>query len=651
MKLIKARVQNFRSVEDSGEFDVGDLTCLVGKNEAGKTAILHALHGLRPYGKPQTSYSVIKEYPRRFVTRFEDRHKETKAEAVRTWWQLDDDEMSLLRDEFGSECLNGDIVSIYKLYNDDGTTWDVPLSQTKAIQELMEQAGLNPTERKKFKATYYSPSLAKEIDALPEKTPKETELLNRIKKYRDNNIALGAIDIINRVTPRFFYVSHYDRMSGQIAVDQLLKDQKANDVSTGDQIFLDFLKLAGTSLAELQAANQYEDLKAKCEAASNDITEQIFKYWTQNDALEVNVDFAEARPNDPSPFDEGTVVHARVWNVLHRASVPFSERSAGFVWFFSFLVQFAAMREQAGNVVILLDEPGLTLHGKAQADLLRYIKEELLPHHQVMFSTHSPFMVPADDFSSIRIVEDVIDRRPSRPVVLGTKVRSDVLATDPDTLFPLQGALGYDLAQSLFIGENTILVEGPSDILYLQVLSEALKRRRREGLDGRWVICPSGGLDKVRSFVSLFGGNHLNVAVLTDFAQGDRRKLEDLRRSEILSSDRIHTYEEFTGKNEADVEDLFDAALFSRIVNSAYNLPKKEQVSPAKLQGTNLSRRVKQVEALFNVMPSSIPEYDHFTPSSWLLSNPEVLDSDDASVVETLERAEAIFKLYNTFLT
>jgi predicted ATPase len=40
----------------------------------------------------------------------------------------------------------------------------------------------------------------------------------------------------------------------------------------------------------------------------------------------------------------------------------------------------------------LLDEPGLTLHGKAQADLLRYIEQRLLPDHQVIYSTHSPFM-------------------------------------------------------------------------------------------------------------------------------------------------------------------------------------------------------------------------------------------------------------------
>ena len=47
--------------------------------------------------------------------------------------------------------------------------------------------------------------------------------------------------------------------------------------------------------------------------------------------------------------------------------------------------------------MLLLDEPGLTLHGKAQADLLRYFADKIIPKHQLIYSTHSPFMVPPDD--------------------------------------------------------------------------------------------------------------------------------------------------------------------------------------------------------------------------------------------------------------
>lgn len=40
MRLNTVQITNFRSIDDSGEFTVEDVTCLVGKNESGKTAVL-----------------------------------------------------------------------------------------------------------------------------------------------------------------------------------------------------------------------------------------------------------------------------------------------------------------------------------------------------------------------------------------------------------------------------------------------------------------------------------------------------------------------------------------------------------------------------------------------------------------------------------
>ena len=83
--------------------------------------------------------------------------------------------------------------------------------------------------------------------------------------------------------------------------------------------------------------------------------------------------------------------------------------------------------------------------------------------------------------------------------ILGTKVGSKVLSKDRDTTFPLQAAFGYDITQTLFIGKNTLLVEGPSDILYLTYFSEKLQELGRNGLSKEWTICPSGGIDKIQS--------------------------------------------------------------------------------------------------------------------------------------------------------
>lgn len=652
MRLSTIQIQNFRSVEDTGPFSVDDLTCLVGKNEAGKTAILQALHALRPFNTPKTKFDVTLEYPRRFVTKFAERKGNT-VPVVSTWWKLSDDAKAALKAEFGEDAVTNTDLRICKFYNQEGTTWYPPVDTSRAIRNLIEQAQFDAAEKEALGTPTDAKALIKTLTALSEKTVKHNALLERVKAYRDQSTLTKAIDLLDKFVPKFFYTSHYDRMSGQIAADQLAIDKKEKKIDIGDEIFLNFLELAGTSLDELQAATRFEELIAKCEAASNDITGQIFNYWTQNDALEVKLEFSEGRKDDPPPFDSGVVVRARVWNTLHRASVPFSERSAGFVWFFSFLVQFAAMRGASDKLLVLLDEPGLTLHGKAQADLLRYIKDELLPDQQVIFSTHSPFMVPADDFKSVRVVEDVVDRtKAGRPEIKGTKVSEEVLATDPGTLFPLQGALGYEISQSLFVGKNTLLVEGPSDILYLQAFSDALKRRQRTGLDPRWTICPAGGIDKIHPFVSLFGGNKLNVAVLCDQHTGDKKKIETLRQSQILKAGNLFTALDFVGngKSEADIEDFFEARLFAELLNSCYKLTDKTRLSAKKLADTGAPCLVKQAEAAFKVMPASVPEFDHFTPASWLIRNSELLDADSDPVKETLERVESAFVAMNKLL-
>jgi hypothetical protein len=232
---------------------------------------------------------------------------------------------------------------------------------------------------------------------------------------------------------------------------------------------------------------------------------------------------------------------------------------------------------------------------------------------------------------------------------LGTKVREDILTRDPDTLFPLQGALGYEIAQSFFIGKHTLLVEGASDILYLQALSSALQTRKRTGLDPKWTMCPTGGIGNVRAFVSLFGGSKLDIAVLADQTKQDTKKIEELRKSEILRAGKVFTIADFTGKAESDIEDLFDIDLFADIVNEAYGLPAKHRLTGPILDkaDTNTVRLVKKAEAAFKVLPEPLPTFDHFTASAWLILNLPTLDAMTQPVNESLDRAEKLFEAVN----
>lgn len=655
MKLIRVRVQNYRSVEDSEEFEIGDLTCLVGKNEAGKTALLSAMRGLKP-SQPFEFDETI-DYPRRFSTRFDDRHPDGTAEVIRTWWRLEDADKAAVEKRLGTGVLKGDTFQSHFgfRYDNDSRMWEIEVDHAKALENLVSKHALDATERNALHGVHDGPGADKALSGLAERTTKQEALLQEIKNCRNSKFDLAVIDVLSARQPKFFFTSHFERMSGMVSIQKLQQDKQNNTVSVGDKIFLAFLEYAGTTLEELLDADRREALKATCEAASNEITEEIFQFWSQNNALEVVIEIDNGKPKDPAPFNTGMVADIRIKNTNHKATLPLSERSAGFVWFFSFLAQFKQLKKTAGNgnAVILLDEPGLTLHGKAQGDLLRYIVERLLPDHQVIFTTHSPFMVPMDRLADVRIVEDVIIEKPGkRPEVKGTKVRSDVLEVNDDTLFPLQGALGYEVTQSLFIGANTWLVEGPSDILYLQVLSQALTKRHREGLNPKWTLCPSGGIDKIAPFVRLFGGNRINMAVLSDIANGDKTKVENLKKADILKAGHFFTCADFTGQTEADVEDLFEADLFVEMLNGAYRPPTANLVTTTNLMAANPTPRiVKKAETLFKLMPASVVEFDHFCASRWLLENPSVLDVDTPAVNATLDRFETVFKAFNALLT
>lgn len=645
MRLTHARVTNFKSVEDSGEFTVGDVTCLVGKNEAGKTALLQALHRLNP-DSGGAVFDVESSYPRRFMSEYKERHPDGDATVLTTLWQLSNSEVESLKQIIGPKGITGTTVTIHKSYNEKGTTWTTDGNEAAATQYVLSKSGLHAEEQVAFDQMKTIDALKKQLASLGTSATERHQALSAHleKHFKRGSVATAIIDYLK--IPKFFYFSSYDHMSGQVSLEQMLGKKTNNTLDRNDQVFIAFLGLVGTTIEEMAKLDKFEPMIAKLESVSNRISREIFAYWSQNKNLKVLFRLDAGRSGDPAPYNSGNILRTRVENTIHEASVSFDERSTGFIWFFSFLVLFSQFKKTHGdNVILLLDEPGTSLHAKAQEDLLRYFREKLIPHHQVIYTTHSPFMVPAENIMAARTVEDVVKRDSQGNVVevLGTKVRDDVLSVDKETLFPLQGALGYEITQTLFIGKNSLLVEGPSDLLYLKAYSAELAQQGRISLSKGWTITPVGGVDKVGAFMSLLYGNKLNVAVLTDFAKGQKKKIDDLRKLRLLSEAQIMTANTYTGTAEADTEDLIGREGYIALVSRAYQLQQLNVTNP----GTE--RIVKDVEEAFRLLPQSTPEFDHFFPASFLIENPSTLKSLPGHA-EALDRFEKLFTDLNKLL-
>ena len=123
MKLAKVRVTNFRSVEDSGEFDANDLLCLVGKNEAGKTTVLQALGGLNPHPSTPLAYDVERDYPRRWLPDYKTNNPSQEAVVVTTKWTLSDIEKASIENVLGQGALTEAPITILRRFGATEPEW------------------------------------------------------------------------------------------------------------------------------------------------------------------------------------------------------------------------------------------------------------------------------------------------------------------------------------------------------------------------------------------------------------------------------------------------------------------------------------------------------------------------------------------------
>jgi predicted ATPase len=417
-----------------------------------------------------------------------------------------------------------------------------------------------------------------------------------------------------------------------------------------DHPLLGLISIARLKLEDLLNVKRTLELTNTLEGAGNHLSRQILKYWSQNKHLQMKFDVREAKPEDPPHMRSGVNIWGKVYDSVHWATTELGSRSRGFVWFFSFLAWYEDVKRRGENVILLLDEPGLSLHGMAQADLLRYIENELKPYHQVIYTTHSPFMVDPTHFERVRIVQDKgIDATEPLPKEEdGTKVLTDILDASDDSLFPLQGALGYAIHQTLFVGPNCLIVEGPADLLFLKGMSSIVEREGKEGLSPKWTIVPVGGSGKVPTFVALLASQKgLTVATLLDIQASDRQTVEGLYKRKLLQKKRVLTYADFTQTGEADVEDMFERSFYLSLVNAEYGGALQRPITESDLN-TQIPRVLKSLEVVFQQQPLKQGSFGHFRPARYFSEHLDVLARNLSTT--TKDRFGKAFERLNTLL-
>lgn len=643
VRLIEIKIQRFRNFTDAQTMMVEpDVTCLVGKNESGKTTILKALHRLNPANRPD-DFALVAEYPRRRLARDRRREDLGKIEPITAWFSLEPGDTGLVADVLGFNPPEGTRVRASRNY--DGEPWVNVECEISTLVQLAGQAAGADTEDVTDLATRKEMSTvrarADELTA-DHRTGGRLARATAIDKLLEEMAGYGVfidIDLTDEqqvklmgLLPKFFYFSNYELLKGETDLDELAERVASNSLQPGDETMIALLALAGQEPKSF-LDEEYVTRKAELQAASTDLTQQVTTYWRQNDALSVRFDtdmpIVGHYPPNGAPIRH-RFLKIELHDARHEVDTNFETRSAGFQWFFSFLAAFSVYQESEERVVVLLDEPGTSLHGEAQRDFLSYIFSDLGEHQQVLYTTHSQHMLDPTRYETMRAVHDRATRENPE---LGVVITPVDLSADRSTILPVEAALGYTVAQHFFLGRGPHLaVEGSSDFVFLMRMSSYLTAQGRRGLDPQVSIIPVGGATNMPAFVALFG-RRLDVRALVDGAETNKVSIKIRQAADAAGVDRskiVILGENPDLPNSADIEDLFSAKDYLWLYNKTF---------PAQILGENdlpatpepILRRIGKVR----------PEFDHAGPAHQLTQNMEAFF---AQVDEkTLSQFEQLF--------
>ncbi|KIO48418.1 AAA family ATPase [Nitrosospira sp. NpAV] len=592
MRLKKARIQKYRSIRDTGFFDVeSEKTILVGPNEAGKSAVLRALQQLNPPDEIR-GFDVLRDYPR---SEYNDittgKVNPATVTIVEGHFALEAEDQAFLQDEFKSctyvigrkldNKLWHKLIGAPEIKKYGDITKDLArlCSHIDSRVPAEEADPSRPTPGSTLKDIINDWTNTTLIDVEPAKKLKQwlsnifhhVEEGNSKEEERYERLLYScevaqarkdALAILNDRMPIFVLFSNYFRVRPLIHLEHL-----ANRLETGnlDDEQYDYgnqclLKLLGFTARELSNLGRVVEPSANSPETLQACRDQLDRRSYQLNAAEVQLskdicavwlpDATRGEADRLRVVADGQYLKVVVEDSLG-VNIELNQRSEGFQWLVSFFVVFFA--EALGkheNAVLLLDEPGLSLHGLKQRDFRKTLSR-LAEKNQTVYSTHSPFLVGPDELDLVRVVE-----MPDRTA--GTKIHSEVASNDPAALLPLQEALGYDLAQSLFTQQRNFILEGLTDYWYLEAVSQLLREAGESGLNDKIALVPAQSAGKVVYFATILHAHKLKVAALLDSdSAGDQAAQQEILVYRLGNTAILRTKDVYTGSvAKPEIEEL-----------------------------------------------------------------------------------------------
>ena len=366
---------------------------------------------------------------------------------------------------------------------------------------------------------------------------------------------------------------------------------------------------------------EIDELTIRCNAASQAMTKRFRDWWEQR----THAFHYELHGN-----------YFRIWVSDDRnpSEIELEERSAGMRYFFSFYLVFIVEAEDLHrNCILLLDEPGLHLHGTAQAKLIEFL-EKMSADNQLFYTTHSPFMIDGAHLErAVALSEEDGNMR----------VSTDVWPRDRDSLFPLQAALGYSVCQSLFVSKKQVMVEGMTDYALLSALNQQLIAGGKGGLDRAIVMVPMGGTTNLAPLASMLIGHDIEIAVLLDSDPAGAKGMAKMRKLLVDFDQRCFQISSYGGDHEiVELEDLLPEKYYLDAVKRAYPAV-GIKFTATEMKIASIVDRLQQLFERLEAEP-----FEKWRPIHEVVKS--VYSDPDSVPAELLDAAERIFKDINAAL-
>ncbi len=336
-------------------------------------------------------------------------------------------------------------------------------------------------------------------------------------------------------------------------------------------------------------------LKQKIERLNRDVTLNFQEYWSQQVGRKnkITINF-ELEHYDNTVPDKSGQPYLEFWIRDKNERLFPKQRSRGVRWFLSFYLELKAseIKNNGLNKIMLIDEPGLSLHARAQEDVLR-VFELVKDKMQIIYTTHSPHLIDTNKLYRLIAVERAFDKEEiSETKFLNSN--SLELASD-DTLLPINTMLGANLiAKTPDFKNNNLILENVADYYLMYSIKNLINYRKEV------YFIPAINTDNMVSIANILLSWGYNFIVI----RGNREEEGTIRKDFLdnlsalangRQSPNIINLEKF-----ASIEDIFSNSDFQKFLlekkasigesNSSYM--KKRKISRV-LLAANFSKLIE----------------------------------------------------------